>query len=166
MPPRSSLDGDPASPTEEAGSDVLPQNEGSSRSDPVAEPPAPREPAPAPRGVRPTPRPTSARPGTPRPGLTGAILGPLPTNTRVTPAPSTTRPPRASLPPSIRHNGSAPAAPRASLGARGPLITTAPEPPGMSRGGVYLSPRMTAIFGGLFGLATVTSVIALLIQVV
>ncbi len=36
----------------------------------------------------------------------------------------------------------------------------------MSRGGVYLSPRMTAIFGGLFGLATVTSVIALLIQVV
>lgn len=31
---------------------------------------------------------------------------------------------------------------------------------------MHLSPRMTAIFGGLFGLATVTSVIALLIQVV
>jgi len=46
------------------------------------------------------------------------------------------------------------------------MITTAPEPPGLQRGGVYLSPRMTAIFGGLFGLATVTSVIALLIQVV
>ncbi len=42
-------------------------------------------------------------------------------------------------------------------------------PPGLPRppsGGVYLSPRMTAIFGGLFGLATLTSVIALLIQVV
>lgn len=32
--------------------------------------------------------------------------------------------------------------------------------------GAYLSPRMTAIFGGIFGLATVTSIIALLIQVV
>jgi murein DD-endopeptidase MepM/ murein hydrolase activator NlpD len=32
--------------------------------------------------------------------------------------------------------------------------------------GVVLSPRMTAIFGGLFGLATMTSIIALLIQVV
>ncbi|HSN98105.1 MAG TPA: M23 family metallopeptidase [Candidatus Nanopelagicales bacterium] len=31
---------------------------------------------------------------------------------------------------------------------------------------MHLSPRMTAIFGGLFGLATVTSIIALLIQVV
>jgi murein DD-endopeptidase MepM/ murein hydrolase activator NlpD len=110
--------------------------------------------------------PTSARPATPRPGLTGAILGPLPTNTRVTPAPTTTRTLPRSVPPSIRHSGSAPAAPRASLGGRGPLITTAPEPPGLSRGGVYLSPKMTAIFGGLFGLATVTSVIALLIQVV
>lgn len=32
--------------------------------------------------------------------------------------------------------------------------------------GVVLTPRMTAIFGGLFGLATMTSIIALLIQVV
>jgi murein DD-endopeptidase MepM/ murein hydrolase activator NlpD len=38
--------------------------------------------------------------------------------------------------------------------------------PEIPQGGVYLSPRMTAIFGGLFGLAILTSVIALLIQVV
>lgn len=37
-----------------------------------------------------------------------------------------------------------------------------PRPPSA----VHLSPRMTAIFGGIFGLATVTSVVALLIQAV
>jgi murein DD-endopeptidase MepM/ murein hydrolase activator NlpD len=42
-------------------------------------------------------------------------------------------------------------------GAPPPL---APYPPGT----VHLSPRLTAIFGGLFGLATVTTVMALLIQ--
>jgi murein DD-endopeptidase MepM/ murein hydrolase activator NlpD len=69
----------------------------------------------------------------------------------------------------------APAAPRTAAGLGGPGArhlasngdASAP-PPGVIRpsGGVYLSPRMTAIFGGLFGLATLTSVIALLIQVV
>jgi murein DD-endopeptidase MepM/ murein hydrolase activator NlpD len=39
-------------------------------------------------------------------------------------------------------------------------------PPGLVRApaGAYLSPRMTAVFGGLFGLATLTSIVALLIQ--
>ena len=39
-----------------------------------------------------------------------------------------------------------------------------PRPGHYPPGTVHLSPRMTAIFGGLFGLATVTSVVALLIQ--
>lgn len=39
-------------------------------------------------------------------------------------------------------------------------------PPGLGRpsAGPHLSPRMTAVFGGIFGLATLTSLIALLIQ--
>jgi murein DD-endopeptidase MepM/ murein hydrolase activator NlpD len=50
------------------------------------------------------------------------------------------------------------AAPGAVDGAR--------MPPGLARppAGAHLSPRMTAVFGGLFGLATLTSLIALLIQ--
>ncbi|MFO0760774.1 MAG: peptidoglycan DD-metalloendopeptidase family protein [Byssovorax sp.] len=69
----------------------------------------------------------------------------------------------------------APAAPRtaAGLGGLGARYGNAASegsaaPPGVVRpsGGVYLSPRMTAIFGGIFGLATLTSVIALLIWVV
>ncbi|UQA63677.1 M23 family metallopeptidase [Polyangium aurulentum] len=48
-------------------------------------------------------------------------------------------------------------------GVESPAPGPMPRPP---HGGVYLSPRMTAIFGGLFGLATVTSIVALLIQVV
>lgn len=122
--------------------------------------------SPAQKVATPTPRPVTPRPATPRPGLTGAILGPLPTNTRVTPAPTTTRTAPTPMPPSIQRREGAPAAPRSSLTGREPRITAPPEPPGPPRGGVYLSPRMTAIFGGLFGLATVTSVIALLIQVV
>lgn len=69
-----------------------------------------------------------------------------------------------------------PAAPRSvnpgSLTTRYPMPgPNAPEPAPapLARppaGGIYLSPRMTAIFGGLFGLAMVTSVVALLIQVV
>ena len=163
-PPRSSLDGEPPPPREDPEDDVSPQKEGLFAHDAGVDRPTP---TPVPRVTRPTSRPPTVRPATPRPGLTGAILGPLPTNARVTPAPPTTRPGPTPVPPSIRHNtGSAPAAPRSGLGLRGPLITTAPEPPGLSRGGVYLSPKMTAIFGALFGLATVTSVIALLIQVV
>ncbi len=162
-PPSSSRDGEHLPPIEDLEDDVSPRKQGFPEHDADPEPPSP---TPVPRAISPTSRPSTARPGTPRPGLTGAILGPPPTNARVTPAPTTTRTVPRAVPPSIRHSGSAPAAPRSSLGARGPLNTTAPEPPGMSRGGVYLSPRMTAIFGGLFGLATVTSVIALLIQVV
>jgi murein DD-endopeptidase MepM/ murein hydrolase activator NlpD len=86
--------------------------------------------------------------------------------------PSVIRPPVSSY----RHAREVPpAAPRAigssGFGTRYPLpqsIETPTKPPLVSGppGGMYLSPRMTAIFGGLFGLATVTSVIALLIQVV
>lgn len=53
------------------------------------------------------------------------------------------------MPAGLPFGGASPQSPQASL--RRP-------PP------AYLSPRMTAVFGGLFGLATVTSVIALLIQ--
>jgi murein DD-endopeptidase MepM/ murein hydrolase activator NlpD len=69
-----------------------------------------------------------------------------------------------------------PAAPRSvnpgSLATRYPMPgpnEPEPAPSPLARppaGGIYLSPRMTAIFGGLFGLAMVTSVVALLIQVV
>lgn len=90
-----------------------------------------------------------------------------------TPAPlSVIRPPVSSY----RHVREAPpAAPRtigsSGFGTRYPLpqsMETPTKPPlgAIPPGGMYLSPRMTAIFGGLFGLATVTSVIALLIQVV
>jgi murein DD-endopeptidase MepM/ murein hydrolase activator NlpD len=69
--------------------------------------------------------------------------------------------------------GSAPAAPRSVR--RGPLASDDRlEPPrmppwlggGRTAPGVHLSPKMTAVFGGLFGLATLTSIVALLIQVV
>ena len=161
VPPSSSPGAESAAPDD----DVSPQEEAFSSKREGAEPPSP---SPAPPVAAPTSRPITPRPATPRPGLTGAILGAPPANTRLTPAPTTTRNVPTSVPPSIqrREAGGAPAAPRSSLAGRGPVITTAPEPPGLSRGGVYLSPRMTAIFGGLFGLATVTSVIALLIQVV
>lgn len=46
-------------------------------------------------------------------------------------------------------------------------IEPPPDPRGVRSyppGGVHLSPRMTAIFGGLFGLAMVTTAVALLIQ--
>jgi murein DD-endopeptidase MepM/ murein hydrolase activator NlpD len=118
--------------------------------------------APAVRELSRSPRPgmVTPRPGmiTPRPGM-------------VTPRPApigTPRPPLSSR----RRDGEAPAAPRPGAGTAYPMPGDGdplPEPPGMPRvpaGGVYLSPRMTAIFGGLFGLATVTSVVALLIQVV
>jgi hypothetical protein len=80
------------------------------------------------------------------------------------------------LPP-YRRRDSAPAAPR-FLSPRG-RTTPYPMPgdddpqddprgPALPRSpvAVHLSPRMTAIFGGLFGLACVTSIVALLIQVV
>jgi len=68
--------------------------------------------------------------------------------------------PRASLPGLPGRTG----APAPSPGAEGPGRV----PPALTRppAAMHLSPRMTAVFGGLFGLATVTSIVALLIQVV
>lgn len=51
--------------------------------------------------------------------------------------------------------------PRSALGGRTTPPRPGPEPIGAA---LSLSPRMTALFGGLFGLATVTTIIALLIQ--
>ncbi|XXX75158.1 peptidoglycan DD-metalloendopeptidase family protein [Sorangium sp. So ce134] len=81
-------------------------------------------------------------------------------------------------PPSSRGRGAAPwsrgsdpRSSRPSLADGGPHAgsgsTDGPRlPPGLSRPppGPHLSPRMTAVFGGIFGLATLTSLIALLIQ--
>src|SRR5262249_52795594 len=78
------------------------------------------------------------------------------------------------LPSPFRRRDSAPAAPRM---VPAPSRTPYPTPdddgqharePELPRSAVAanLSPRMTAIFGGLFGLACVTSIVALLIQVV
>lgn len=53
-------------------------------------------------------------------------------------------------------------APPPSPGLRPNKLASAPFP--RPHAPVHLSPRMTAVFGALFGLATVTSVIALLIQ--
>lgn len=93
------------------------------------------------------------------------------------PTPSLVRPP----PPLVRPRDAAPAAPRPSASNPGSAGPAAPyprqgatlDPSGEPRAalprtqaGTYLSPRMTAVFGGIFGLATVTSIIALLIQVV
>jgi murein DD-endopeptidase MepM/ murein hydrolase activator NlpD len=87
-----------------------------------------------------------------------------------------TRMPRMLVPPRRREAEGPPAAPRGGTSLSGTYslpggveTPTAAPPPAMARvhgGGVYLSPRMTAVFGGLFGLATVTSIVALLIQVV
>ncbi|MEO7331884.1 MAG: peptidoglycan DD-metalloendopeptidase family protein [Minicystis sp.] len=129
--------------------------------------------------------PVPTRRATPMPGSTRAGAGP-----RSFPL-STPRPPSSTMAASSFRPGATPipalssrrrdpegppAAPRnvpglAGLGARSPAPDSEADapPPGLLRppsGGVYLSPRMTAIFGGLFGLATLTSVIALLIQVV
>jgi len=108
-----------------------------------------------------------------RPSLSGPDLRPIPR------APNST--PR-------RDGEGAPAAPRPGIGIAYPmpgddadLPPNTPVPPigrryravdapfptsplGRAPAPVVLSPRMTAIFGGLFGLATVTSVVALLIQ--
>ncbi|WP_437966238.1 peptidoglycan DD-metalloendopeptidase family protein [Sorangium sp. So ce260] len=84
-------------------------------------------------------------------------------------------------PPSSRGRGAAPwsrgSDPRPQSSSRPSLVDGGPYagsgvadgprlPPGLSRPppGPHLSPRMTAVFGGIFGLATLTSLIALLIQ--
>jgi murein DD-endopeptidase MepM/ murein hydrolase activator NlpD len=86
---------------------------------------------------------------------------------------SPTKRPRVVVPPRRREAEGPPAAPRGPLSGSmslsasyGGVESPAPSPMPRPHGGVYLSPRMTAIFGGLFGLATVTSIVALLIQVV
>jgi murein DD-endopeptidase MepM/ murein hydrolase activator NlpD len=101
----------------------------------------------------PTPRSSrvaSSRAGASRPSLSGPDLRPIPR------APISTR----------RRDGSAPAAPRPGVGTAYPMPGDGEPPP--PRGGgpapVHLTPRMTAIFGGLIGLAALTSLIALLIQ--
>lgn len=74
--------------------------------------------------------------------------------------------PRVTPSPTASITGLGPAAPFPRPGVLDPVAPprdSLPRPPMPS---AYLSPRMTAIFGGLFGLATVTSIIALLIQVV
>jgi hypothetical protein len=90
------------------------------------------------------------------------------------------------VPPPIRSDGwvpsrrreaeGAPAAPRSQpgamvAGARIPLLDGGGAEPGTAAprplaGPLELSPRMTAVFGGLFGLATVSSLVALLIHIV
>jgi murein DD-endopeptidase MepM/ murein hydrolase activator NlpD len=94
-----------------------------------------------------TPSPGKAAPAAPRPGT--GIAYPMPGDDEDDDLP----PPPGQKPTLTRP------APRATVGGPPPGIP--PRAPG-----VHLSPRMTAIFGGLFGLATVTSVVALLIQVV
>lgn len=76
---------------------------------------------------------------------------------------------RASPPPSGALGGRAstpPAAPRTSTAGPRSTRPVVGPPPGPRPSPPQLSPRMTAVFGGLFGLATVTSIVALLIQVV
>ena len=97
------------------------------------------------------PRAPSTRLTASRPSLSGPDLRPIPR------APISTR----------RRDGGAPAAPRPGVGTAYPMPGDgdAPLPPQrLGPAPVLLTPRMTAIFGGLFGLATLTSLIALLIQ--
>jgi murein DD-endopeptidase MepM/ murein hydrolase activator NlpD len=155
----------PSPASDEARSDALAPDAPPAMSDEaVIEAPAPTR--------RATPPPSSVREGAPR---SVPVMTPRPLSS----AASSFRPGATPLPPLSsrrRDPEGPPAAPRnvpglAGIAARYPApgSETAEPPPGPPRppsGGVYLSPRMTAIFGGLFGLATLTSVIALLIQVV
>ncbi len=154
----------PPVPTVEPESEPLP-GPAPTTADPVLSgeerlpPPAatPRPSTPRPSSVREpqaSPRPGTTGPGryTPRPSLSGPDLRPIPR------APLGNR----------RLPGEAPAAPRAT-GIAYPMPSEeadAPQTPGLPRppAPVHLSPRMTAIFGGLFGLAIVTSVVSVLIQ--
>ncbi len=72
---------------------------------------------------------------------------------------SRTGEPTSRRPPSVPSDPAGPASPRSRRKPEHPSAA-------MDRGGsaLAMSPRMTALFGGLFGLATVTTIIALLIQ--
>jgi murein DD-endopeptidase MepM/ murein hydrolase activator NlpD len=89
--------------------------------------------------------------------------------------PASVPPRRAPPPPQPPQEALGPAAPRAPIrldsvpprqsALEAPPDRRRPNTPPMERGvGVSLSPRMTALFGGLFGLATVTTIVALLVQ--
>ncbi len=97
---------------------------------------------------------------TPRPSLSGPELRPIP-RTPVGAAGARMANRR------VGGEG-APAAPRPGTGIVYPMSGNdegaVPPPLQHPPGTVHLSPRMTAIFGGLFGLAIVTSLVALLIQ--
>jgi murein DD-endopeptidase MepM/ murein hydrolase activator NlpD len=128
---------------------------------PTPERVSPRTPTP-PRASSPAPSAPRVRTGWGAP-IAGARRTPVPADVAIRPAPALARSP-------IPHGGrneAPPAAPRL-LGGTG---RTPPPPPAdvpLARPGPspHLSPRMTAVFGGIFGLATVTSIVALLIQVV
>lgn len=76
--------------------------------------------------------------------------------------------PRPLMPAAEPHGPATPRPPRALEGRSAAVhsrrLGTAPPAIDRAAAALSLSPRMTAVFGGLFGLATVTTVIALLIQ--
>jgi murein DD-endopeptidase MepM/ murein hydrolase activator NlpD len=118
------------------------------------------EPPAAPRSLA-----QSLRRPLPRAALTGPVTGPAlrapsaPSPRRVAGRGSGEIAPAAPRPPP-RAGGVVYPAPSADDAARPIDDAALPKPPAE----VHLSPRMTAIFGGIFGLATVTSLVALLIQ--
>jgi murein DD-endopeptidase MepM/ murein hydrolase activator NlpD len=71
---------------------------------------------------------------------------------------------RASDPLGTKRLEGAPSAPRSSLPSGASVLDPQRVGPGPGQPVAHLSPRMTAVFGALFGLATVASIIALLIQ--
>lgn len=75
--------------------------------------------------------------------------------------------PRASSPPlDALYSPSASSSTSSTLAPTPGMVDGGRLPPGLARptAGAHLSPQMTAVFGGLFGLAMLTSLIALLIQ--
>lgn len=157
--------------------DAVSTNPSEGRASPEATDPALRDalgpPDPAPSPLPPSTRPAPSEPRRFSPGATGArpaepIATPRPpvSDVAIRPAPAL---PRAAIPHTGRDVG--PAAPRyvsPQEGRRQQGPGGEPDPSSLApvHAPAHLSPRMTAIFGGLFGLATVTSIIALLIQVV
>jgi murein DD-endopeptidase MepM/ murein hydrolase activator NlpD len=120
-----------------------------------------------------TPRALRVSPPVSRPSLSGPDLRPIPRAPTSAPrreAPAAPRPGTGvayPMPGDEDDIPDFPEAPPPPPGLRPRRVTAAPfpsSPIGRGPAPVTLSPRMTAIFGGLFGLATVTSVVALLIQ--
>jgi len=176
----------PPVPPDEPESELLPDPaadpvlSGEERLPPPAATPGPRRVTPRPASVyNGAGRESSPRPGrvTPRPSLSGPELRPIPRSQNAANTPS----PRSPMGYRRLAGEGAPAAPRPGTGIAypmpgmgtgigtgmdGALEGDAPPPPGMPRppAPVHLSPRMTAVFGGLFGLAIFTSVVSVLIQ--